>query len=134
MGNQDKRRSISYFGGALSRSEDAKVAGWTRKIEIGNEEVAFKKMRLMHLLNAILPGIPVIYYGDEIGIPGGNDPDCRRRMQFNGLNQQEKQLKNEVASFLHKRRNSMALIYGNLHWILVEKIYLHWKDLSGVKR
>jgi glycosidase len=25
-------------------------------------------------------GIPLIYYGDEIGMCGGNDPDCRRTM------------------------------------------------------
>jgi len=133
-GNQDKGRSISYFGGDLNRGEDAKVAGWTRTIEIGNEEVAFKKMRLMHLLNTVLPGIPVIYYGDEIGMPGGNDPDCRRMMKFKALSQQEKELKKEVASFLHKRRNSMALIYGNLHWVLVEKDILALERSFGSEK
>jgi glycosidase len=32
--------------------------------------------------NMSIPGIPVIYYGDEIGMPGANDPDCRRMMRF----------------------------------------------------
>jgi neopullulanase len=30
------------------------------------------------LLQATLPGAPCTYYGDEIGILGANDPDCRR--------------------------------------------------------
>lgn len=35
-------------------------------------------LRLAILLLATLPGAPCIYYGDEIGLTGGNDPDCRR--------------------------------------------------------
>ena len=34
--------------------------------------------RVAMLLQLILPGAPCIYYGDEIGMEGGNDPDCRR--------------------------------------------------------
>ena len=30
-------------------------------------------------------GAPLIYYGDEIGLPGAGDPDNRRMMQFSGL-------------------------------------------------
>jgi cyclomaltodextrinase / maltogenic alpha-amylase / neopullulanase len=35
-------------------------------------------LRLAVLLQMSLPGAPSIYYGDEIGMEGGNDPDCRR--------------------------------------------------------
>ena len=34
--------------------------------------------RLAILLQATLPGAPCIYYGDEVGLTGGNDPECRR--------------------------------------------------------
>ncbi len=35
-------------------------------------------VRLAMLLMLTLPGAPNIYYGDEIGMEGGDDPDCRR--------------------------------------------------------
>ena len=35
-------------------------------------------VRLAMLLQATLPGSPCIYYGDEIGMAGYGDPDCRR--------------------------------------------------------
>ena len=35
-------------------------------------------VRLATLLQMTLPGAPCIYYGDEIGMSGSMDPDCRR--------------------------------------------------------
>lgn len=35
-------------------------------------------VRLATLLQMTLPGAPCIYYGDEIGLAGRSDPDCRR--------------------------------------------------------
>ena len=35
-------------------------------------------LELAVLLQATLPGAPCVYYGDEIGLEGGLDPDCRR--------------------------------------------------------
>jgi glycosidase len=35
-------------------------------------------VRMALLLQATLPGAPCLYYGDEIGLEGANDPDCRR--------------------------------------------------------
>ncbi len=39
------------------------------------DKVAF---RLATLLQMSLPGAPCVYYGDEIGMEGAADPDCRR--------------------------------------------------------
>jgi cyclomaltodextrinase / maltogenic alpha-amylase / neopullulanase len=41
----------------------------------GGDEASW---RLATLLLATLPGAPCIYYGDEVGVKGDHDPDCRR--------------------------------------------------------
>jgi glycosidase len=111
-GNQDRGRFISYAGGDLDFSEDAKAAGWTREIGVG-DPVGYDRLRMLMAFNMTIPGIPVIYYGDEIGMPGGNDPDNRRMMKFSGLSEEEMQTR-EVTSYLAKlRRDNMALIYGD---------------------
>jgi len=35
------------------------------------------RVALAVLLQATLPGAPCLYYGDEVGLAGGNDPECR---------------------------------------------------------
>ncbi len=42
---------------------------------VGGDRDAY---RLAVLLQATLPGAPCTYYGDEIGMEGDHDPDCRR--------------------------------------------------------
>lgn len=42
---------------------------------VGGDRASY---RMAILLLATLPGAPCIYYGDEIGLAGGLDPDCRR--------------------------------------------------------
>lgn len=39
-----------------------------------------RKLRLAAAIQLLTPGMPFIYYGDEQGMTGGPDPDCRRGM------------------------------------------------------
>jgi Glycosidases len=41
---------------------------------LGGDDAA---VRLATILQMTLPGAPCLYYGDEIGLTGGNDPACR---------------------------------------------------------
>lgn len=41
-----------------------------------------EKQKLAAALQLLLPGMPMIYYGDEYGMTGGQDPDCRRGMYW----------------------------------------------------
>jgi glycosidase len=49
----------------------------------GEQERA--KQQLIAGLQMTLPGAPLIYYGDEAGLWGGDDPDCRKPMLWPDL-------------------------------------------------
>lgn len=49
-----------------------------RELDAANAEVGKQRLRLAALLQLTLPGAPTIYYGDEVGVTGANDPDDRR--------------------------------------------------------
>jgi len=115
-GNQDRGRFVSYAGGDLEFGEDAKLAGWTRDIGVGDPS-GYKKLRMLIAFNMTVPGIPVIYYGDEIGMPGGNDPDNRRMMRFTGLSEEELETRETTAYLAKLRRDNIEFVYGD--YILV---------------
>ena len=67
-----------------------------------------------------IPGIPIVYYGDEIGMPGAGDPDNRRMMRFEGLTQPEQHVKLTVRQLAKMRASHMALLYGDFHELYVD--------------
>ena len=119
-GNHDIPRFISYAGGALSFQEDEKKAGWSRDIQV-LDTLGYKRLGLLMAINFTIPGIPVVYYGDEIGMPGAGDPDNRRPMQFDSLNEHQIVLKETVAYLSKLRSEHMALMYGTMNIEVSEK-------------
>ena len=117
-GNHDKCRFISLAGGAVSWNESDKAAGWERHIGVtadgdaAREEAAYKAAMLLEVINLTIPGVPCIYQGDEYAEAGGNDPDNRHMMKFNGLTDRQQQFRDEVQKLVQLRRNSLPLIYG----------------------
>ena len=118
-GNHDKPRFMALASGDLKVGEDAKAAAWTRKIGI-TDSTAYDKFALFHVFNMTITGVPVIYYGDEIGITGANDPDSRRFMHFD-FNPREQKLFDIVSKLAHLRTSNLALLYGDFINIAVDE-------------
>jgi glycosidase len=111
-GNHDIARFISYAGEDLKFSDDDKELGWKRNIIVKNK-VGYKKLAQLMAYIATIPGVPVIYYGDEIGMPGAGDPDNRRMMKFGNLPADEANQLEITKQLFNLRKNNMALIYGD---------------------
>jgi cyclomaltodextrinase / maltogenic alpha-amylase / neopullulanase len=125
-GNHDMARFISYASGDLKWNENDKEAGWNRNITV-TDTVGYAKLKMLHAFNMTIPGIPIIYYGDEIGMPGANDPDNRRMMRFDNLNPFEADVKNTVTKLTQLRSTHMALLYGDFEVLEVNETQYVYK-------
>ena len=81
----------------------------------GNAE----KVKLAFLLQMSLPGAPAIYYGDEIGMEGGKDPDCRRAFPWNP-EAWKADLRPWVQTLIALRKKHLALRRGDYTRLLAE--------------
>ena len=82
-------------------------------------------MRLLMSYLMSVPGIPCVYYGDEIADVGGNDPDNRRMMRFANLNEEEMRTKQWTSDWANLRRSRMSMLYGTTTFEIVDEHVLH---------
>jgi neopullulanase len=76
-------------------------------------------LRLATLIQMTLPGAPCIYYGDEIGLEGREDPDCRRSYPWDPA-RQDGALRAFVAGLTELRRSEPALRRGRFRLLEAE--------------
>lgn len=69
------------------------------------------KLRLLTAIQMLLPGMPFVYYGDEVGLDGGRDPDCRRGMLWK-QERQDKELLAYYQRLIALRKANPALTNG----------------------
>ena len=72
-----------------------------------------KKQHLAAAFQLLLPGMPMIYYGDEYAMPGANDPDCRRGMYWDE-EYQDKEMFEWYKRLLQVRKAHACIVEGEL--------------------
>ena len=90
-------------------------------------------VRLATLLQATLPGAPCIYYGDEVGLRGGNDPGCRGAFPWDET-RWEAGLRESVRALLHLRCAEPALRDGPLRVVGADGSALALERGAGASR
>jgi glycosidase len=128
LGNQDVPRFASVTAGTANGDP------WTPAPQ-STDPLVYAKQRLAFGVVFALPGAPTIYYGDEVGLAGGYDPDSRRVMpgdsELSGL-----QL--ETRAFVQKlgaaRSCSGALRAGSYRTLLADDEHLVFaREAQGVE-
>jgi neopullulanase len=81
-------------------------------------------LKLATLFQMTFPGAPCVYYGDEIGMQGGQDPDCRRAFPWD-----ESRWDQDLLAFF---RRAIALRHSHPALRRGRYIRLHAEDQRGI--
>ncbi len=77
------------------------------------------KLKLAYLFLMTYPGAPCIYYGDEVGLTGGPDPECRHCMPWDE-SQWNTPLRDFVKRLVAIRKANPALRIGSFEPVLAD--------------
>mgnify|MGYP006294679567 FL=1 len=114
MDSHDQVRIMAYLDGDLDLADNGTERAWEEpKIEV-DKASSYQKQRTIFTFLMTIPGVPIVYYGDEVGITGANDPDNRRVMQFqNELDENQKNHLDKVSRLIRIRNQHTALRRGD---------------------
>jgi cyclomaltodextrinase len=115
VGNHDKGRFMAYADADLPAGEGVKEeeVGWKNPPKVDNPS-SYAKLELAQAFLMSIDGVPMIYYGDEIGMTGAGDPDNRRDMRFGDeVSSEERRVLDNFAKLGRIRREHPALRQGS---------------------
>jgi neopullulanase len=121
LGNHDVARFASIAAGEIQGDANGQSWGPNRPGQSIDRDEPFDRLRYAFTFVLTQPGVPLIYYGDEIGLPGAGDPDNRRFMKWSGLSGRESGLLTFMQKLGTARRNSDALRFGTRQTLFIER-------------
>ncbi len=108
LSSHDTERIFTKMSGmpdSLSRTEQANYT-----LDKNQYALAYKRTCLIFSFLMCMPGMPSIFYGDEIGMQGARDPFCRACFDFNKTTSP---ICDHFKSIIKMRKDSHALSAGD---------------------
>ncbi|MGB0647165.1 MAG: alpha-amylase family glycosyl hydrolase, partial [Bradymonadia bacterium] len=125
IGNHDIPRAIHYATGEIENCTEGSNQwnGWNWRPAQPTESWAYERLGLAFGVMFTTEGIPLIYYGDEIGLAGGGDPDNRRLMPWNAAELQpaQRDLRDHLAKLAQVRFEHKSLSRGTRQTLRVDQ-------------
>lgn len=106
----------------------------------GKEEIRLQKLFILFQMTNV--GAPMVYYGDEVGMWGANDPDCRKPMIWDDIQYEDSDvsINSDLFDFYKKaisiRRNNVSLNIGDFQTLITndsENLYAFMRSSSKQK-
>ena len=117
LGNHDVARFLPQATGEIGSLYGDSPCGGDGNLrgvdQPESDSTPYRKLMLAWSFLLTTEGLPLIYYGDEIGLPGYNDPDNRQMMRFDGdLSGNESMVHAHVRALGQARRTHPAFSMG----------------------
>ena len=123
ISTHDTERAITYLAGESSEGHDRYWQSG-RRLNMQQYEYGIVLLRMAYAMIFTLPGVPCIYYGDEVAMQGYRDPFNRGYFDWDSKEERVRSILRQLAQL---RRSSDAFAEGSLEMLEVQQDFLHYR-------
>lgn len=121
LGNHDFSRFLAYAEDAFAGGRDEKEVGWNDPPQV-KDPASYERLKRAFTFLYAIRGVPLVYYGDEVGMTGAHDPDNRRPMPWGDqVLPEQRGVHDHVARLGVVRAAHPALRYGMRRGLISER-------------
>ena len=126
LSTHDTERGITAIAGEPANGRDRY---WQSKRMIPGDRIddALRRVLLAYAMLYTLPGVPCVYYGDEIGMQGYRDPFNRAYFDWNST---ERRLRVPLTNLARLRRSCDAFDGGSMELVEASADVLHYRRVG----
>ena len=126
LSTHDTERGITAIAGEPANGRDRY---WQSKRMIPGDRIddALRRVLLAYAMLYTLPGMPCVYYGDEIGMQGYRDPFNRAYFDWNST---ERRLRVPLTNLARLRRSCDAFDGGSMELVEASADVLHYRRVG----
>ena len=116
ISSHDVERTVTLMSGAPTRHEVDRNYQANFRLSGESLELALKRTRLVMALAMTMPGVPCLFYGDELGVEGYGDPFCRSCFPWDKMDEvdPDARMRKHVKELISLRKSSKAFSVGEL--------------------
>lgn len=104
LGSHDVERILTVLGEAPSCKDVPAIKQAYYSLDEKRLELGLARLKMAVLWQMTLPGVPSVYYGDEIGMQGYKDPHNRASYKWDNANEELRQYFKQIIALRNQRK------------------------------
>lgn len=119
MSSHDVERIVTLMGGVPTRHEVSREDQAKFSLNGYALEMARKRTKLVWGMIMTMPGVPCLFYGDELGVQGYGDPFCRSTFPWDNMDEIDpgSEMRIWIKSLIKLRKSSKTLRTGEFNYV-----------------
>lgn len=136
ISSHDVERIVTLMSGAPTRHEIDRNQQAKFSLSGDSLELALKRSRAVYAVAMTMPGVPCIFYGDELGVQGYGDPFCRSCFPWDKMDEVDHngRMRNYIKQLIELRKSSNAFSVGELYSVYcIGNTYCYVRECGNEK-